>query len=437
DQTGRKTNSLIEFNNLLPEAERFGPDGFNQVYIRSGWSSDDTFISFRAGDSFTQHGHYDAGHFTLFKGAPLAINSSVYGKFTGPNRLDYSIRTIAKNSLLILRPGEIVHPNRKFTENVSDGGQRVTLPTGSDIISVKDWLNKKEHGPHLEGGHIETFEYKNSDFAYVAADLTRAYNSTVYDDNSEGGKVKSVKRELVYLFDEDRLIVHDTIESTNKAYIKKWLLHSVSKPQVDDLTVLKGTIDNGIMQSHATKAVISNQKGHLTVQCIYPADAVIRMVGGKDYQYYVEVDGDERDLDGKNFSEGAISKPWFDIGMWRIEIQSEASSSNSEFLVSLAPGLNEVRRDDLQKLIVQGKAKAVASRDSIVLFTDNNTNGAVNFTMPDRQKNIYIVGMRENIPITISINKIPQDKIYSHKGITKYELAKIEAKERRKIDISW
>ena len=100
---------------------------------------DATFISFHAGDIFTHHGRYDAGHFTLFKGALLAINSSTYGGgFMSPNRLDYSIRTVAKNSRLITRPGERVHPNRFFPTNEAGGGQRIVSPTGSRIRSVQD-----------------------------------------------------------------------------------------------------------------------------------------------------------------------------------------------------------------------------------------------------------------------------------------------------------
>ena len=95
---------------------------------------------------------FSAGHFTIFKGAPLAINSATYsGNIFTPNRLDYAIRSIAANTLLVLRPGERVQPNRFFKDNVAAGGQRVVLPTGSDIRSVADWMHNLDHGLHLQG----------------------------------------------------------------------------------------------------------------------------------------------------------------------------------------------------------------------------------------------------------------------------------------------
>ncbi|MDH5551916.1 MAG: hypothetical protein OEX82_01145, partial [Nitrosomonas sp.] len=165
--TEKNTANLLAFNAQLPHADLFGRGGLNQAYIRSDWSPSATFISFRAGHTFTHHGHYDAGHFTIFKGTPLAINSSSYGEYTGSNRLNYSIRTVAKNSLLILRPGEKVQPNRFFQSNVADGGQRVILPTGSAVQSVADWAKKLDSGRHLAGGRINHYQALYGEYVYI------------------------------------------------------------------------------------------------------------------------------------------------------------------------------------------------------------------------------------------------------------------------------
>jgi hypothetical protein len=140
------TASLAPLGRVLPRATVFGEAAFNQVYIRSGWGPEATFVSFRAGASFRHHGHYDAGHFTVFKGAPLAINSSLYGGMFAENRINYAMRTVAKNTLLILRPGETQRPNRKIPESFAAGGQRLTLPTGSALTSVADWRDNREAG---------------------------------------------------------------------------------------------------------------------------------------------------------------------------------------------------------------------------------------------------------------------------------------------------
>lgn len=385
--------ALAGFNDLLPTAELFGQDSFNLAYIRSDWSPDATFISFRAGDTFTHHGHYDAGHFSLFKGAPLAINSSSYGDFFGPNRLNYAIRGIAKNALLILRPGEKVHPNRFFDRNVADGGQRIILPTGSAVNSVRDWLDQRAKGLHLEGGRLERFEHQEGDYTYIAADLTAAYNNPNHDEGGWGGKVERVRRQLLYLPGEDRLLVHDRVRAVQANFVKKWLLHAVERPDVVGLRTLKGQPDNGILESPSDFAEVRNGRGWLTIQRILPKDAVMRLVGGRDYQYYVEADGDETQLDGINFSEGSNSKPWFDIGLWRLEIQPGGLRQDDTFLVVLTPALHVPRLAKAAPLAVDQGGSGVATDASATVFVDAPTGDVLRLTLPAATRVVRVIGL--------------------------------------------
>ncbi len=332
----------------LPRAAFFGPDALNQVYIRSDWGPDATYVTFRAGDTFAHHGHYDAGHFTLFKGAPLAINSGTYGDFFGEHRLDYSIRSVAKNTLLVLRPGERVPVGGVFRRNVADGGQRVVLPTGSAVGSVADWLSNLGQGQHLEGGDVVHFAHREGELTSVAADLTPAYNAPGHDEGGSGGKVRRVLRQLVYLAEEDRLIVYDQVTATDPSHTKKWLLHTVQRPEAEGLRVLAGAPENGILETTADRARVQNGRGHLLVRRFLPEDGRLRLVGGPDYRYYVEADGDDSDLDGRNVVEGANEKPWFDLGQWRIELQPGAARASDEFLVVLTPGLDGPPADDTE-----------------------------------------------------------------------------------------
>jgi hypothetical protein len=387
----------------LPQTELFGRGGLNLAYIHSDWLPDATFISFRAGQTFTHHGHYDAGHFSLFKQAPLAINSSTYGGgFTSPHRLNYAIRTVAKNSLLILRPGEQVRPNRFFTNNVADGGQRVIIPTGSGVRSVADWAANRTEGKYFTGGQVESFDYKRDRYAYISADLTKAYNTPEHDEGGRGGKVRSVQRELVYLFDEDRLIVHDSVVSTEADYTKKWLLHTVNRPHVDTEKVLKGSRNNGISESHEAVATVKNGKGYLRVDRLYPEDAVMRLVGGPDYQFYVESDGDDSDLDGDNFTEGMSLKPWFDVGMWRIEIQPGAPRVEDEFLVVLTPGKPSQRKGVVHPLSLRGApAKGLATPKHLVVFVDQAAHGELQIPSPGKARQLLVFGVPANMQVEL------------------------------------
>lgn len=384
---------LAGFDGLLPTVELFGRDSLNLAYLRSDWSPDATFISFRAGDTFTHHGHYDAGHFSLFKGAPLAINSSLYGDYFGPNRLNYAIRSIAKNTLLILRPGEKVRPNRFFNNNVADGGQRIVIPTGSAINSVRDWLDHRGKGLHLEGGRLERFEHQEGDYTYIAADLTNAYNTPNYDEGGWGGKVERVKRQLLYLPGEDRLFVRDRVRAIQANFVKKWLLHTVEQPKLADAHALKGRPDNGILESPGDFAQVQNGRGWLTVQRILPEDAVIRLVGGKDYQYYVEADGDDAQLDGINFVEGANLKPWFDIGMWRLEIQPGGLRQEDEFLVVLTPALNTPRSARVKPLSLDPGGSGVVTDSSVVVFVDESAGDELRLTVPIATHKMRFIGL--------------------------------------------
>ena len=361
--------TLASVGRFLKKGEIFGQNATNYIYLRSGWGKDDTFISFKAGHSFSHHAHYDAGHFTIFKGSPLATNSSTYYDFFSEHRLNYAIRTVAKNSLLILKKNERVRPNRFFKINVADGGQRLTLPTGSAIMSVDDWLQNYNQGKHLEGAELLHFTRKEGEFYYIDTDLTRSYNNTVFDENGDEGKVKEVRRQLLYLPAEDQLILYDKVVSTSDSYIKKWLLHSVNKPKVAGLSVLRGKVDNGILESNSDYAEINNGRGWLRVKRFLPENGILRLVGGKNYQYYVEDDADDSVFDGKNYNQGSLDSPWFDVSMWRIEIQPKNPVKETDFLVVISPSLDTVSTENISKVeVINGAAHGVETRDSVVLF---------------------------------------------------------------------
>lgn len=370
----------------VPRSAVFGRhDGMGQVFIRSDWGPEATFISFQAGHSFTHHGHYQAGHFTITKKVPLTVKSGTYGGYTSPHRLHYYIRTVAANSLLVLRPGEQVRPNRFFETNVADGGQRIVMPTGSAVVSLADWRANLHRGRRYEGGRITAFENHHPRFVYVASDLTGAYNNTHYDDNERGGKVERVERSLVYLTKEDAVVIYDRVTAVHVDFTKKWLLHSWAKPETAQERVLVGDQDNGILESKDRRAVIRREGAALQVYALLPQEAVLRKVGGPDYRYYVEVDGDDEDLDGTNMEAGASEQPWFDAGLWRLEIQPAEKRKADRFLVGLKPGLagDEGSLPGTPVLVDAGAAEGLLWGQAVVLFgKEGNIVHEVSYQVP-------------------------------------------------------
>jgi len=433
----QKNKSLSNFSSL-PTVDVFGKDAFNQFYIRSGWGDKDTFISFRAGHTFTHHGHYDAGHFSIFKGKPLAINSSSYGKFTGENRLNYSIRTIAKNSLLILRPGEKVKPNRFFTENVADGGQRIVMPTGSTVDNTADWFSNLNKGNHYEAGRLVSFESKENEFTYIKSDLTGAYNNTSFDRGGRGGKVEKVERALLYLNKSDQLIVYDKVTATKAGYTKKWLLHSVNRPKSKNLKVLRGSSSNGILSTAADYALIKNDKSFLHVQRILPGDAELRLVGGPDYQYYVEADGDDTELNGKNMSQDASENPWFDIGMWRMEIQPATKRKFDEFLVVMSPRFSNAKPSPALDVDLSGGHKGVLLDDQLVLFVDEKGVRRLTIELPKTVRQLLFVNLPVGQRVTVVNGTQRFNQIATSSGVVRFGFDQVQGfYVGSKLNVSW
>lgn len=389
---------LSAFQDRLPTGKMFGANSLGHVFSRTHWGEDAMFVFYKAGHVFAHHGHYQAGHFSISRKHPLALMSGTYGDYTGEHRLNYYIRTVASNSLLIMRPGERVQPNRFFTQNVSDGGQRIVMPTGSAVQNLEHWKNNLEQGQHYQGGRIVAYDDSHSGIMYVSSDLTGAYNNTVYDETGGGGKVSEVTRQLVFLQDMDLVLVQDRVKSTSPDYTKKWLLHSWGRPETASEKVLKGTPDNGILESRDSRARIEYEGEVLEIARLLPRDGLMRKVGGPDYRYYVETDGDDSILSGKNMDQGASEQPWYDAGLWRLEIQPETENLFDNFLVLLQAGAEDGFESLSYELIKEDQVTGVSLPGRVVLFGRYGTlkGKEIRFALPqgeDSQVKVFLADL--------------------------------------------
>lgn len=306
----------------LPKAEVFGLPYFGQAYIRQHWQPDASFMSYRSGSSFTHHGHYDSGHITLFKGTPLLVNSSQYQGFQKANRLDYSIRTVAKNSIVL--SGE------NLTE--IDGGQRVVLPTGSAILSPKHWLNNRNKGQYLIGGEIKKF-FDAATYTYINSDLTKAYHSAWLPASNHADLVKNIEREVLYLREHDVLIIRDQIQTGNNEQQAKLLYHTVNKPVVNKQRVVTGELNNGIIFTDDTELLIENGKGRLVTEVFGDVEG-IQLVGGKDFQFYLTSVAENKD-------EGLSINTMASAAKWRFEILLPKSTELQQVFTVHRPSLQQ------------------------------------------------------------------------------------------------
>ncbi|MEH6813771.1 MAG: hypothetical protein V7677_14650 [Motiliproteus sp.] len=364
--------TVADITTLEPAAMLFGKDASNHLVIRSGWGNDDTFISFRASDIYTHHQHYDAGHFSLFKGEPLASNSSTYADFFSDHRLNYAIRSIAKNTLLIIDPTEKVKPNKHFKTNINDGGQRIVIPTGSALTSLEHWQSQRFDGKHYGTSELLAYEHLEGVATYIKTDLTRAYNSVRFDGNGGDGKVSRVTRSLLYLNQEDALIIYDEVITTKPEFTKKWLLHTYEPFNDQNAVILKGVKDNGIIQSKGKHRSLTSRHSNstLTMDVLLPEMSQLTQIGGPDYRYYVETDGDDQTLDGANQVAGSSAEKWFDQPQWRTELSPIQAQTENKFLVVLQPRTGDTKALEVMLEKATDTAKAVLTVGSTLLVLE-------------------------------------------------------------------
>ena len=210
---------------------------------------------------FTAHQHLDVGHFLIYKHEELAGDGGHYDSFGSMHDVNYHLRTIAHNTLLLDDPSETWPNIRAGYVTGNDGGQAhhwphhngaVTDPAqwhaGRDLYDIADIVAFEDQGAYM----------------YVAGDCTRAYSSD---------KMGCFTRQIVFLR-PGTFIIFDRVESRNTRFKKTWLLQAMKVPtRVDE------------------HLVITNGKGRLFVQTLLPHNPVVKIVpdselyryGGRNY----------------------------------------------------------------------------------------------------------------------------------------------------------
>ena len=126
-------------NAFAPKSEMFGQDALGLVAIRTGWGPGHTAITYKAGDYLAHHGHFDQGTFTIFKNAPLVVNMGGYGYYADTHRLNYYVRTVGKNSILVMRPGEAFPHDGVGTSPTTAASGSSTPPARPSPASTTGW----------------------------------------------------------------------------------------------------------------------------------------------------------------------------------------------------------------------------------------------------------------------------------------------------------
>jgi hypothetical protein len=334
----------------MPKSMLFGRHSTGIAFFRNAWGDkNETFASFKAGDLLAHHDHYDTGHFSIQKAGVLTGKTGTYSAgYTSVHRLGYFIQTVSANSILVLAPGEKSMSLSARPDKVWDslsGGQRVIRPTSFMCVSVEHFQSQRHAGPHLERGDIIAFKSVPGKFDYISADITASYNSLIYSEPGCKPKVSLVTRQFLYVRPEDVFIVYDRVNVTSPEFTPKFILHVPSKPFSDTERLIAGNSpDDGILETTSNFFVSENTDGgRLSHIILLPQSARTLKIGGSNYCFYVEDDGDQKNgFNGTNLAVKAEIKKEYLAKLqrwWRIEVEPVMPSTDNRFMNVLIPRL--------------------------------------------------------------------------------------------------
>ncbi len=233
--------------------------GPGYVYARSSWREDATSFFFKCGDRFTSHQHLDVGHFMIAKYEELLGDGGHYDEFGTSHDVNYHLRTIAHNTMLVYNSREEIRPDiRAGMVLGNDGGQNYPQAPASHnwaANQVSDWNSGKS------GYDIATLQsYRDGgDWLYLAGDCSRAYAAN---------KLDYFYRQIVYLR-PDRFVIFDRVKSKSASYRKTFLLQAMKVPEVE-----------------GQQLRITNGEGRLFVRTVLPERAAIVLNSGAGLYTY-------------------------------------------------------------------------------------------------------------------------------------------------------
>lgn len=310
----------------LPLVMRFGKNSYEHIMFRNSWEENGTLITYISGDHYTDHQHFDKGHFLIYKKGGLIIDGGGYGSpMYGDNWSNYSTRTLAHNNVLVYDSTDTPYHGINNTLIYPDGGQRVLR----GVQSSQDWQNYLEMSKKkaLNTADVIAFDddHQFNRYNYVKTNLTNAYDTTT----------TWLDRQLLYLPLADYLIVKDRV-ITSKPLDKYWLLHFEETPQIDGKTPAIGINDYNeanIVRSQRTGKIELKSKsvqysGRLFIKSLLPDRRTISLIGGPGYEYY------NRFWD-KNFSNSKAFEPIMEPGNWRMEVKAKKPAEATVFLHAL------------------------------------------------------------------------------------------------------
>ena len=249
---------------------------------------------------------------------------------TTPHFLNYYTRTVSSNNLLIADPNEFfslfigywgcdgarqhdLFPAPDSGKPVciaNDGGQRTMAPYSMVIFSNDEEVSHKDI---YDTAKVTSFADNGQVVTWVA-DITNAYNNPRYTTPGNKPKVTKVYRKFAYFREADLFFIADTVDSTNPAFEKSWLIHAVDHIEVggavkkidDGESIHTGTDRARIVvddksPSNPGEVTSDLRAGYaaLEIKTLFPTAFKYDLIGGRDPAHH-----HVKDFWVKDYSEG-------------------------------------------------------------------------------------------------------------------------------------
>ena len=257
-----------------------------KAVLRSDWSDRATWLGFSCGPHFAMHQHLNAGSLILFRQGMLLPQGGGFDGTTTSHALDYGIRSVAHNTLLVYDPQEYSWYNMRAGNKAkgtysNDGGQRAwalfnnrgqlsnSAPwTASGFQSGSAPWDKLRSIYQVAG--IEALEDKPR-YAYLRGRATAAYDGSTH-------KLKRFVRHVFLLRGNgpddaeavEAVAVADDVELTRKGLSVHFVLHFPDRPQ--PANALK-KLGSGRWRGPATPLTLETKESRLDVVPVWPKDA--------------------------------------------------------------------------------------------------------------------------------------------------------------------
>ena len=289
---------LLDWDRLDPKKlPPLGPDNtwtharhfefLGEFHMRSGFTANDTYCLFKAGNQGATHLHKDEAGFSIYHGGFLAMDTGTRDQKKSQTHInEYYSQTIAHNCVTIDMPGETFPHHWGFVPKLNGGGQNADSGTVIRSFSTGDF------------------------YTYINANATPVYNAA---------KASLVNRQFLYLY-PNHFVVIDRVDSTKAEYTKTWLLHFQNQPQRN------GTI---VQADQGTGRIFSTT--------LFPPDATLAIVGGPEQENMVA--GVPHPIDPSWFETQkklGVTDPL--VGHWRLEVKPAHAATIDMFIHVLEVG---------------------------------------------------------------------------------------------------